>query len=115
MADAGAGGRTPAEPTFAPAAEAEFLAAIRFYARQRPGLGAAFLTAIETTVARAAAAPGAGAPLGGHIRRRLAPGFPSQVVYRTDVEHAPRARGRTSAATPWPLEPPLVTTRALSV
>jgi plasmid stabilization system protein ParE len=85
VADAGPAGRPPAEPTFAPAAEAEFLAAIRYYARQRPGFGAAFLAAVEASVAKAAAAPEAGAPLGGHIRRRLVPGFPYQVVYRTDT------------------------------
>lgn len=70
---------------FAPAAEAEFLAAIRYYASQRLNFGAAFLAAVEATVAKAAAAPEVGAPLGGRIRRRLVPGFPYQVVYRTDV------------------------------
>jgi plasmid stabilization system protein ParE len=84
VADPFAGGPPP-EPTFADAAEAEFLKALAYYAHRRPGLGVAFLAAVEQTVARAAAAPAAGAPLGGAIRRRLVPGFPYQVVYRADV------------------------------
>lgn len=56
MADPDAGGAPPVEPTFAPAAEAEFLAAIRFDARRRFGLGRALLAAVEATVARVAPA-----------------------------------------------------------
>ena len=75
----------PPDPTFADAAEAEFLKALAYYARRRPGLGVAFLVAVEQTVARAAQVPAAGAPLGGAVRRRLVPGFPYQVVYRADA------------------------------
>lgn len=73
------------EPTFADGAEAELLKALAYYARRRPGLGLAFLAAVEEAVARAAEAPAAGSPLGGAIRRRLVPDFPYQVVYRADV------------------------------
>ena len=55
----------PPDPTFADGAEAELLKALAYYARRRSGLGLAFLAAVEQTVARAAEAPGAGAPLGG--------------------------------------------------
>jgi toxin ParE2 len=62
----------------------EFSEAAGFYAGQRPGLGLRFVEAVERAFERVAAAPLAGAPLGGPYRRRLVVGFPYAVIYRED-------------------------------
>lgn len=65
-----------------PAAE-ELAAAVRWYERQRPGLGNEFFKAVVTTLARIAGNPDAGQPLRTtSARRLLVPRFPYQIVYR---------------------------------
>jgi hypothetical protein len=46
-------------------ADAEYRAAARWYERRRAGLGAEFLDAVDTTLARIAQLPDAGAPVNG--------------------------------------------------
>jgi plasmid stabilization system protein ParE len=68
---------------FHPSARGELEASIDFYEAQLEGLGARFLAAVEETIERIAQLPGAGSPLEARLRKRLVPGFPFSVVYRT--------------------------------
>jgi plasmid stabilization system protein ParE len=66
-------------------ADAEMVAAARWYERHRAGLGTDFLAAVDTTVAAIAEAPGIGSSVPGisdaSIRRRPVRRFPYHVVY----------------------------------
>jgi toxin ParE1/3/4 len=69
----------PAE--FHPEAQAEFDAAADRYQRERHGLGAEFVAAVEAAVGRAAGTPLAGAPLAADVRRVFMRRFPYAVLY----------------------------------
>ena len=67
----------PAKP-----ASEELTAAVRWYERQRPGLGGDFFDAIRETLDRIAETPEAGSNFSGlGARRMLVAGFPYQIVY----------------------------------
>ena len=61
----------------------EFREAVRWYEERRPGLGGAFLEAVNSALARIKEHPaiGTGSVEEGRTRRVLVTGFPYQVVY----------------------------------
>jgi plasmid stabilization system protein ParE len=67
---------------FHPEAEAELLAAARYYEDQAENLGLDFLAAVEATCERVLQFPELGSPFGARVRRVLVPRFPYGVVYR---------------------------------
>lgn len=71
---------------FHPEADAEFLAAARYYEAQAENLGLDFIAAVERTYQRLAAFPESGHPFGSRLRRALVPGFPYGLVYRVESE-----------------------------
>lgn len=72
---------------FLPAAEAEFLHEVEYYAAARNGIGVRFLAAVEAAVDRASRHPLGGAPSAFSTRSVLVKGFPFSIVYRaTDAE-----------------------------
>ena len=71
---------------FHPEAEAEFLAAARFYEDQAENLGLDFTSAVERTYQRLAAFPQSGHPFGSRLRRALVPGFPYGLIYRAEPD-----------------------------
>ena len=75
------------EPVFHPSARAELDESAVFYESRFRGLGIRFAVAVEGTVQRIVDRPQAGAPLGEHYRRRIVPGFPFTVIYRTWDDH----------------------------
>ena len=64
------------------AAEAELIAAVRFYEQRVKGLGADFLDEFEQCVARILANPECWRIAGGDKRRFLMPRFPYGLYYR---------------------------------
>jgi hypothetical protein len=74
------------EIEFHPSAQAELDASAGFYESRLEGLGIRFLTAVEETTERIVTWPDAGSPLGGGFRKRLVPGFPFSIVYRSTEE-----------------------------
>ena len=70
---------------FHPEAQDEFFAAIDWYEAARPGLGAAFLSAVSEAAERALERPLAGAPLGSNLRRIFVRQFPYFVLYESDL------------------------------
>jgi len=71
-----------AEIEFHPEAQAEMLAAARYYQRQRHGLGEDFLNEVEGAATFAARYPGTGTPLGDGYRWILTRRFRYAVIYR---------------------------------
>ena len=71
---------------FHPEAHAEFLAALERYERLRPGLGAAFLDAVQTAADYAQRSPDAGAPVGTALRRVFVRRFPYCLLYAVDPD-----------------------------
>ena len=72
----------PAKP-----ASEELTAAVRWYERQRPGLGGDFFDAIRETLDRIAETPEAGSNFSGlGARRMLVSKFPYQIVYRISAD-----------------------------
>jgi len=71
---------------FHPEAQAEFLAAARYYEGQAENLGLDFISAVERTYQRLAAFPESGHPFGSRLRRVLVPGFPYGLVYRAEPD-----------------------------
>jgi len=71
------------EVAFHPSARAELDASVDFYDARLNGLGFRFLVAVEETTRRIAASPDGGSPLAGGFRKRLVPGFPFSIIYRT--------------------------------
>lgn len=67
---------------FLPAAEAELLHEVAYYAKARAGTAIRFQAAIEASIGRAARHPAGGAPSPGGTRSVLVKGFPFSVVYR---------------------------------
>ena len=64
-------------------ASEELTAAVQWYERQRPGLGAEFFDAILGTIDRISETPETGSSLKTvEARRMLVAGFPYQIVYR---------------------------------
>ena len=72
--------------TFHPEAEAEFLAAARYYEDQAENLGSDFVRAVELACERLLEFPDLGAPFGSRLRRVLLPRFPYGVVYRREPD-----------------------------
>ncbi|MGH7789517.1 MAG: type II toxin-antitoxin system RelE/ParE family toxin [Candidatus Binatia bacterium] len=71
------------EVVFHPSAREELDASIDFYEAHLKGLGGRFLIAVEEAIGRIAGSPDAGLSLAGGLRKRIVPGFPFSVVYRT--------------------------------
>jgi plasmid stabilization system protein ParE len=72
--------------TAKPASE-ELTAAVRWYERQRPGLGGELFDAILGTIDRISETPEAGSSFRTlEARRMLVAGFPYQVVYRISAD-----------------------------
>ncbi len=74
------------EIVFHPSARAELDASVDFYEARLKGLGRRFLAAVEEATESIARSPHAGSSLEGGFRRRLVPGFPFSIVYRTSEE-----------------------------
>ena len=70
---------------FHPEAEAELLAAARYYEEQAENLGLDFLDAVEATCDRVLQFPDIGREFGGRLRRVLVPRFPFGLIYRMDA------------------------------
>jgi plasmid stabilization system protein ParE len=66
---------------FLPGAEAEFLRAISWHARKRPGLGDEFVSEVEEAVQRALCAPETGSPHLFGTRRLIVDRFHYDIVY----------------------------------
>jgi toxin ParE1/3/4 len=75
------------EAVFHPEAREEVSESMDFYERRLAGLGLRFLTAVEHTTERIAAAPEAGAPIETNYRKRIVPGFPYNIIYRVWEDH----------------------------
>jgi plasmid stabilization system protein ParE len=71
---------------FHPEAEAELLAAARYYEDHAENLGLDFLTAVEATCARALGFPEIGHSFGPRLRRILVPRFPFGLLYRLESD-----------------------------
>lgn len=71
---------------FHPEADAEFLAAARYYEVQAENLGCDFFVAVERTYQRLAAFPESGRPFGSRLRPALVPGFPYGLIDRVESE-----------------------------
>ena len=69
---------------FHPEAHAEFLAALERYERLRPGLGSAFLAAVQAATDYALRSPDAGAPVGAALRRVFVRRFPYYLLYAVE-------------------------------
>ena len=69
---------------FHPEAEAEFIAAARYYEGQAPNLGAEFVTAVEAAFEGLVGFPEKGRPFGSRLRRVLVRGFPYSLIYRAE-------------------------------
>jgi plasmid stabilization system protein ParE len=69
---------------FFPAARREFLAEVRYYNAEQPGLGLRFSKAVEDCLTRALAFPRTGSPGPAGTRRMFLKDFPFAVVYRRD-------------------------------
>ena len=69
--------------SFHPLAERELNDTARYYDLESPGLGAAFLDAVEKTCGSILEHPHAGASVVGMIRRRLVRRFPYALFYST--------------------------------
>ena len=66
---------------FHPAAREELLAAVDRYEQRRPGLGAAFLAAVQSAAQHALEWPETGGPLGRELRRIFVRRFPYYLLY----------------------------------
>jgi plasmid stabilization system protein ParE len=71
---------------FHPEAQAEFMAAARYYEAQAENLGFDFISAVEATYRRLVTFPESGRPFGSRLRRVLVPGFPYGLIYRTEPD-----------------------------
>jgi len=69
---------------FHPEAEADLLAAARYYEEQAQNLGLDFLDAVEATCDRILEFPDIGREFGDLLRRVLVPSFPFGLIYRVD-------------------------------
>ena len=71
---------------FHPEARADFYDAIDWYENERPGLGTAFVGAVQDAISLAAESPQIGALAGQGIRRVLVRVFPYSVLYAVEPE-----------------------------
>ncbi len=71
---------------FHPQAEAELLAAARFYEEHAENLGFDFLAAVQGAYERLAEFPESGHSFGRRLRRVLVPGFPYALLYSVHQE-----------------------------
>ena len=71
---------------FHPDAQAEFIAAARYYEAQAENLGLDFISAVEATYRRLITFPESGRPFGSRLRRVLVPGFPYGLIYRVEPD-----------------------------
>lgn len=71
---------------FAAPARREFLAEVAYYHTEEPSLGARFVAAVESAIARALALPFSGAPAPKSTRRVFVRGFPFALVYRPEPD-----------------------------
>jgi plasmid stabilization system protein ParE len=71
---------------FDPEAQAEFIAAARYYEAQAENLGLDFISTVEATYRRLASFPESGRPFGSRFRRVLVPGFPYGLIYRAEPD-----------------------------
>ncbi len=67
-------------------ADEEFREAARYYEREAPGLGIAFITEAHSAVASVLANPYAAAEAGSGIRRRVLHRFPYNVLYAIEKD-----------------------------
>jgi len=70
--------------TFHPEARAEFLAAIDYYAKYEPGLGADFAIEVRSTIKSILSFPNAWPILAGDLRRSQTRRFPYGIIYAHD-------------------------------
>nr|WP_315476022.1 type II toxin-antitoxin system RelE/ParE family toxin [uncultured Undibacterium sp.] len=63
-------------------ARTEFLAEVAYYNKQRTGLGAKFIDAVEKAVALALVFPDAGSSFSNGVRRIVVKGFPFALIYK---------------------------------
>jgi len=68
-------------------AEAEFTEAAEYFERESPGLGGAFIDAVEACVAGIVEIPEAGRVVIGGVRRRMVRRFPYSVLYAIKSDH----------------------------
>ena len=68
--------------SFLPAAEAELLHEVGYYANARKGYGVLFKAAVKAATARAVRIPEGGVPTYAETRKYRVRGFPFNVVYR---------------------------------
>jgi plasmid stabilization system protein ParE len=71
---------------FHPEAEAEFIAAARYYEGKAENLGVDFISAVERSYQRLMVFPESGHPFGRRLRRVLVPGFPYGLLYRASPD-----------------------------
>ena len=71
---------------FHPEAEAEFIAAARYYEGQAENLGLDFIAAVERSYQRLVTFPESGHPFGPRLRRVLVPRFPYGLLYRANPD-----------------------------
>jgi plasmid stabilization system protein ParE len=71
---------------FHPEAEAEFLAAARFYETHEPGLGPDFISEVRRAAGGLVAYPGVGHRFSKRLRRILVRRFPFALVYRVEPD-----------------------------
>jgi plasmid stabilization system protein ParE len=71
---------------FHPEAEAELVAAARYYEDHAENLGFDFLIAVRRTYSRLAEFPESGHSFGRRLRRVLVPGFPYGLIYRAEAD-----------------------------
>lgn len=71
---------------FHPEAQAEFIAAARYYEGQADNLGVDFISAVEAAFQRLATFPESGRPFGSRLHRVLVPGFPYGLIYRPEPD-----------------------------
>ena len=69
---------------FHPEARTDFYDAIDWYEKERQGLGAPFISAVQHAISRAAEAPHHGSPMGADIRRVFVDAFPYAVLYSVE-------------------------------
>jgi plasmid stabilization system protein ParE len=67
--------------SFAPEAQGELFEAIRYYESESPGLGEAFLSAIDEGIEQILAYPEAAPILYGKVRRKTIRRFPYNLLY----------------------------------
>ena len=71
--------------SFLPAAEADLLHEVGYYANARKGYGVLFKAAVKAATARAVRIPEGGMPTYAETRKYRVKGFPFNVVYRVSL------------------------------